>query len=112
MLFKMLNIELSWAQFGQDVSVKPRQLFLTRSQNLADKVKGSFARLYQTHVSGADGGFGGATDRSAAANIQSERDASPPGKFSDLDHDHFPLFVSVDTVSRSFGSVNVSLTTP
>ena len=97
MVFKMLAIESSWIQYGSDVGVKPRQLFLTRSQHLADKVKESFTRLYRTHV----------LDSHDCRSDDDPSDSSPvqvgwvpdlPEKFSELTGDHFPLFLSYDSV--------------
>ena len=92
MLFKMLGIERAWG-IQRDTMAKPRQLFVTRSQNLADKVKEAFARLHETHIS-AYASECGITEESvwdAATTL--------PKKFSALEDIHFPLFISFETVS-------------
>ena len=101
MLFKMITIESSWIHYGADVGVKPRQLFVTRSQNLADKVRESFAGLYNTHVSGSGGGDQTGADEDADLNRAARWTADLPSSFADLCAEHFPLFLSFDNVSES-----------
>ena len=98
MLFKMVAIESAWAQYGCDVGMRPRQLFVTRSQNLANKVRESFASLHRTHV------LDSAIATSAAINgldstHQSGWTEEMPSSFSDLRDAHFPLFIAFDSVS-------------
>lgn len=91
MLFRMLSIEAAWTQYG-DVDMKPRQIFLTRSQPLADKVSESFARLHETHVSGG---------RSPNTPAGQWDPISLPVSVTELQPCHFPLFLSFDNVSSS-----------
>lgn len=97
MIHKMLGVECIWSLFTDGAVLKPRQLFVTRSQHLADKVKESFARLYETHVVGQ-------TRQTAEDEVEESPDLGQwttdlPSKFGDLKPDHFPLFISFDHVS-------------
>ncbi len=47
MLFKMLGIENSWQQ-NRVLGPRPRQLFVTQSRMLADKVEEYFIKLLQS----------------------------------------------------------------
>jgi hypothetical protein len=82
------------------MGVKPRQLFVTRSQNLADKVRESFARLYETHVLGSPTSRQDPTNRNTEFNEQITWSAELPSSFAALTAEHFPLFMSFDTVSK------------
>lgn len=99
MLFKMIGIESSWRYLRDEGGMKPRQLFITRSQHLADKVKEEFARLHKTHVSGgltASGDVG-------TPDVHGWDAVKPlPAKFSALEEHHFPVFVSFDKVGFEF----------
>lgn len=99
MLFKMINMESAWYQYGGDVALKPRQLFVTRSQHLADRVRESFARLYETHVVGSqpsdsdeNSSWTGTNQTTIAWN------SDVPDGFDELKAEHFPLFISYDKV--------------
>lgn len=97
MIHKMLGIECIWSLFADGAVLKPRQLFVTRSQHLADKVKESFARLYKTHVVGQ-------TRQTAEDEVEEILDLGQwttdlPSKFGELKPDNFPLFISFDHVS-------------
>src|ERR1700761_8330810 len=50
MLFKMLGIENSWQQNRELRPNRPRQLFVTQSRMLADKVEEYFIKLLQSLV--------------------------------------------------------------
>lgn len=101
MIYKMLGIECIWSLFTDGAVLKPRQLFVTRSQHLADKVKESFARLYETHIVGQmrqtaeDGGLESVETLDLCQWI-----TDLPSKFGELKPEHFPLFISFDHVSR------------
>ena len=103
MLHRLLAIETAWSQYGGDIDLKPRQLFITRSQRLADKVKESFARLHKVYVSGS---WQSTTERSQDENTytgitKSYWTASRPlpQRFADATPLDFPMFLSLDTVS-------------
>ena len=98
-LFKMVAIERAWVQFGKDIALKPRQLFLTRSQHLADAVRESFARLHETYVVGdwsEESGNGLAFE---AHDDVPRWSVTLPDSYEDLRPEHFPLFVSFDKAS-------------
>ena len=91
----MIGIESAWCQLRDEGGMKPRQLFITRSQHLADKVKEEFTRLHETHVSGG-------ASTSVDANTPGANEWAGlgpfPAKFSALKDCHFPVFVSFDEV--------------
>jgi hypothetical protein len=97
MLFKMLTIELA-AELGYNASTKPRQVFVTQSPVLANRVDTYFRQLCGSrlgdpnlprveHVHNGQDGAGGMGDL--------------PSCFSALEDHHFPLFVSYTHVSRA-----------
>ena len=103
MLFKMLMVESVWHQYSGDVGAKPRQLFLTRSQHLADKVEESFSRLYRTHVLEKRNSAAAAdADISVDFGDRPVWNARRPDAFSGLTNEHFPLFLSFDAVSSTY----------
>jgi hypothetical protein len=111
MLFKMLGIENSWQQNRELRPNRPRQLFVTQSRMLADKVEEYFIKLFQSLVlaSKTEGGISdllerqknreeaGLVDQDEAANWREDL----PQKFSDLQDSHFPMFITFDKVRRS-----------
>ena len=102
MLHKMLAIESAWSQFGGDVDLKPRQLFVTRSQRLADKVKESFARLHKVYVTDAQTMAENNQDQdvhTGTNNIRWSSSRPLPQRFADATPFDFPMFLSLDTVS-------------
>lgn len=111
MLFKMLGIEQAYdnmrADYEEDLP-RPRQLFVTQSRVLAEKVEEYYAKLAASYS---------ATLRTAeesselAAQQQAREDqglvdrdeeefwrGSLPKSFSELKDEHFPLFVTFDHV--------------
>ncbi|EKM60387.1 uncharacterized protein PHACADRAFT_203599 [Phanerochaete carnosa HHB-10118-sp] len=97
MLFKMINVELAWYQYGGDVALKPRQLFVTRSQHLADRVRESFSRLHETHVLGARStGPAHSTSSIGTDRMSPAWTSEIPDSFDELKVEHFPLFISYD----------------
>lgn len=109
MLFKMLGIENSWQQNRELRPNRPRQLFVTQSRMLADKVEEYFIKLLQSLVlaSKTDGGISdllerqknreeaGLVDQDEAANWREDL----PQRFSDLQDTHFPMFITFDKLS-------------
>lgn len=94
----MAAIESAWSLYGGDVGLKPRQLFITRSQRLADKVKGSFTRLYGAYVS--DSAYTREGTSAADADNAYWINCLPlPKSFSEAKPAHFPMFLSFDAVS-------------
>lgn len=111
MLFKMLGIENSWQQNRELRPNRPRQLFVTQSRMLADKVEEYFIKLLQSLVlaSKIEGGISdllerqrnreeaGLVDQDEAVNWREDL----PQKFSDLQDTHFPMFLTFDKVRCS-----------
>lgn len=104
MLFKMFGIEQSSA------AQKPRQVFITQSRVLAERVQEYYIRLVQSLASGRKNQEEAAnTTRSTQDEKQllelDEEDYGQfglPKKFSELTDDHFPLFVTFDKVHSKF----------
>ena len=108
MLFKMLGIENSWQQNPQLRSERPRQLFVTQSRMLADKVEEYFIKLLQSLAlaSQTESGISdllerqrnreeaGLVDQDEALNWREDL----PRRFSELEDSHFPMFVTFDKV--------------
>ncbi|PSR76845.1 hypothetical protein PHLCEN_2v8159 [Hermanssonia centrifuga] len=95
-MYKMLSIESAWRQYFEVVETKPRQMFVTRSQMLADKVQEAFRKVCTNH-----GGEVMTSDRGTNRNIFPIQDDNiewslMPEKFRDLKEEHFPLFISFD----------------
>ncbi|KAF8261742.1 hypothetical protein EI94DRAFT_1745299 [Lactarius quietus] len=109
MLFKMLGIENSWQQNRELRPNRPRQLFVTQSRMLADKVEEYFIKLLQSLVlaSKIEGGISellerqknreeaGLVDQDEAINWREDL----PQRFSDLLDSHFPMFITFDKLS-------------
>lgn len=107
MLFKILGIERSWMAH-QDTMVKPRQVFVTQSRVLADKVQEYYKRLHDS-LSSADKGpeelqaialaraaeqDQGLVDR----DEEIERRSDLPKRYSELRDQHFPMFMTFHQV--------------
>ncbi|KAH9005752.1 hypothetical protein EDB86DRAFT_2795497 [Lactarius hatsudake] len=109
MLFKMLGMENSWQQNRELRPNRPRQLFVTQSRMLADKVEEYFIKLLQSLVlaSKTEGGISdllerqknkeeaGLVDQDEAVNWREDL----PQRFSDLQDTHFPMFITFDKLS-------------
>jgi hypothetical protein len=104
MLFKMLREEQSNASLS---SKKSRQVFITQSRVLAERVHEHYTNLARSTAAG-DRSEGEITQR-AAQRSQAEKDlielddeddsqSGLPKKFSELTDDHFPLFLTFDKV--------------
>lgn len=116
MVFKMLGIEHSWQQC-KGALPKPRQVFVTASRVLADKVQEVFTKLQASHLpsDGAPEAFANTTPpRNATEKGEDlldddddddddggEYQDNLPRRFSELSDAHFPLFVTFDRVSFS-----------
>ncbi|KAJ3514932.1 hypothetical protein NLJ89_g2078 [Agrocybe chaxingu] len=109
MLFKMLGIERAYS-LRKDTMAKPRQIFVTQSRVLANKVEEYFSKLLDS-LSTAD-----KTKEELAEMIKlkKRRDeeeglvdidddhnwrADLPSKFSRLRDEHFPLFLTFDRLA-------------
>lgn len=120
MLFKMLGIENSWQQNRELRPNRPRQLFVTQSRMLADKVEEYFIKLLQSLVlaSKTEGGISdllerqkireeaGLVDQDEAANWREDL----PQRFSDLQDTHFPMFITFDKVHCPSSYIIITLT--
>ena len=108
MLFKMLGIENSWQQNPELRSERPRQLFVTQSRMLADKVEEYFIKLFQSLVLPSQTKSdisdllerqknreeAGLVDQDEALNSREDL----PQRFSELQDSHFPMFITFDKV--------------
>jgi hypothetical protein len=100
MLYKMLLIEASSEQSSPETR-KSRQLFVTQSRILADKVGEHFAKLlggYQPAAISENVKAARRADRALVDVEESDWRADLPKKYSDLQGTDFPLFVSFDQV--------------
>jgi hypothetical protein len=120
-VFKIFGIERAWQNRGS-IGPRPRQLFITKSQLLADKVEHDYVNLLFSLYAGPD------TPQYVCERIQhwkshrKKNELDPedaegtrddlPEKFSDLQDRHFPLFVTVDTVGKTHAIKKQKLTTP
>lgn len=107
-VFKIFGIERAWQNRGC-VGPRPRQMFITKSQLLANKVEHDYVNLLFSHSSGPD------TPQYIRERIQhwnscrrdnvldpddaEGRRDDLPEKYSELRDSHFPLFITVDSVS-------------
>ena len=111
MLFKMLGIERTYDSMREtmlETFHKPRQIFVTQSRVLAEKVEEYFAKLSESHA---------AAQRTAEQSVQMaqtkltsqdqglvDRDEEQyhrgdlPKSYGDLRDEHFPLFLTFDHV--------------
>ncbi|TFY57544.1 hypothetical protein EVJ58_g6956 [Rhodofomes roseus] len=108
MLFKILGIERSW-NAHRDTSAKPRQVFVTQSRVLADKVQEYYTRLHES-LSSADKApeeLREALTRAAEQDQglvdrdeEIERRENLPKRYSELEDEHFPLFITFHQLCR------------
>ena len=110
-VFKIFGIERAWQNRGS-IGPRPRQLFITKSQLLADKVEQEYVNLLLSLYAGPD------TPQYVCERIRhwkshrKEKVSDPddaegmrddlPKKFSELQDSHFPLFVTVENVGKTF----------
>lgn len=113
MVFKMLGIEHSWQQC-KGALPKPRQVFVTASRVLAEKVQEVFTKL-QASLVPADGAPVVFAHTAPPSNVtemgedllasddedEGEYQDNLPQRFSELTDAHFPLFITFDKVSYS-----------
>jgi hypothetical protein len=104
MLFKLLGVERSNASLS---SKKIRQVFVTQSRVLAERVQEYYTNLARSSAAGdrSEGEIKQrATQRTRAEeeliDFDDEDDSQSglPKKFSELTDDHFPLFLTFDKV--------------
>ncbi|KAH8984684.1 hypothetical protein EDB92DRAFT_2117028 [Lactarius akahatsu] len=106
-VFKIFGIERAWQNQGS-IGPRPRQLFLTKSQLLANKVEHEYVDLLFSLYAGPDTPQyicerikhwnsrrkNNALDQDGAEGMRDDL----PEKFSELQDGHFPLFITVDTL--------------
>ncbi|KAH9949529.1 hypothetical protein B0H21DRAFT_728406 [Amylocystis lapponica] len=107
MMFKMLGIERSAQAYG-DTLLKPRQLFVTQSRVLAEKVEQFFAKLLgalnTSNLSPRElekmSVIGKVKEEQGLVDLDEEiaRRGDLPKRFSELVDDHFPMFATFDQV--------------
>jgi hypothetical protein len=109
-VFKIFGIERAWQNQGC-VGPRPRQMFLTKSRLLAEKVERDYVSLLYSLSAGPDAPLY-VRERIQRWNTRrkkvifnpddtgGERDDLPQ-KFSDLRDSDFPLFLTMDTVSTA-----------
>ena len=102
MLFKMLGIQRAWEMQTPHMP-KPRQIFITKSRVLATKVQEYFAKLLESL---ALAGYSledlkrmqAQNTESGLVDADDEDQVDIPLRYSALEEDHFPLFVTFDKV--------------
>ncbi|KAI0791850.1 hypothetical protein C8Q75DRAFT_57350 [Abortiporus biennis] len=109
MLFKILGIERTYDDQHQDLP-RPRQVFVTKSQVLADKVQEYYLKLSQSHAAGKLNKEEYATSVSKMKARKSiglvNRDEEGyhyddlPKSYSELQDSQFPLFLKFDHLCR------------
>ncbi|TFK51882.1 hypothetical protein OE88DRAFT_1699141 [Heliocybe sulcata] len=105
MLFKMLGIQRSWEHGSHSVS-KPRQVFVTSSRILATKVEEYFSKLIKSLalsteepkklIQAASGEPAINEDDLMDPEDDPEWRVDLPKRFSLLEDDHFPLFITFE----------------
>ena len=107
-VFKIFGIERAWQNQGC-VGPRPRQLFITKSRLLAEKVERDYVSLLYSLSAGSDAPLyvreriqrWNARRKKVIFNpddTEGERDDLPK-KFSELCDSDFPLFLTMETVS-------------
>ena len=110
MLFKILGLERSHRLNTHIIPERPRQLFVTQSHVLVEKVEEAYNKLAKTldvETYSKDEVKALALKKNQTAKdhlIRSDdtkdQGKSLPQRFSDLKDEHFPLFVNYDRVCR------------
>lgn len=108
MMFKMLGIQRAWkmhfAPADGDAEAPmpmPRQMFVTQSTVLADKVREYFVKLLASLGAGNPDKPLRETPEDYAlidSDDKEEWDSKLPGRFGELQDEHFPLFVTFNKV--------------
>ncbi|KAH9016161.1 hypothetical protein EDB85DRAFT_1898307 [Lactarius pseudohatsudake] len=106
-VFKIFGIERAWQNRGS-IGQRPRQLFITKSQLLANKVENDYVELLFSIYAGPDAPqyiceriqHWNSCRRDTILDLddaEGTRDDLPE-KFSELQDRHFPLFITVNTL--------------
>ena len=107
----MVAYEFAWHETRDFIPSRPRQLFVTQSEKLVEKVEKQFGRLIGYTESGKAqlnlpspqtemDDMRGMPSNGHSDVAKSNSDL--PRKFSELDARHFPLFVTFDKVTWLF----------
>jgi hypothetical protein len=105
MLYKMLLVEADYEIAKEEIPETPkrRQLFVTQSRILAEKVEEHFFKLSAGYrpSANADHAARAKTSTFALVDIDDELNwrSDLPKCYSELRDEHFPLFVTFDRVS-------------
>lgn len=107
MIFKMVGIEKAWYESDRQLP-RPRQVFVTKSRMLADKVEDYLMKLLSSTIPTEGSGDYASVARwrrqgprvRDMINIEEDDQwrADLPRKFSELGEEHFPLAVPFDVV--------------
>lgn len=113
MLFKMLGMERAWENVSNIVNggiSRPRQVFVTQSRVLAEKVEEYYKKLAQSHIAATrteqestELGAKKEKPEDRALVDQDEEElwrGSLPKKYSELGEEHFPMFITFDHLCR------------
>jgi len=113
-VYKMFGIERAWLNQGC-VGPRPRQVYLTKSPLLAEKVEEEYWGLWRSLADSdipeyirEDIQRWDARKKSnafTAVNLGRARNVLPR-RFSGLRENHFPLFITIDTVSTILSTTN------
>lgn len=112
MLLKILGIERAWELRSEEVP-KVRQLFVTKSQTLVEKVEEYFTKLMSSLSIGSQSPealkeLAKAQKLAQEMEVMVDKDeevdhrSNLPPRFSLLTEAHFPLFITFDRVSCLF----------
>lgn len=107
----MLGIERSAEAQGVPAVVKPRQLFVTQSRVLADKVAEYYGKLQQSYSTenstpaelkemAAKGAVHQRRQRLVDADEEVYWEADLPKRYGALDDGHFPMFLTYEHVRQ------------
>lgn len=115
MLFKMLGIERTWEDMRKDSDsdiFRPRQVFVTQSKVLAERVQEYYTKLTESHAAAQRTAQESAAlaakkeDRRAQGLVNRDEEeiyhGTLPKRWGDLQDEHFPLFLTFDHVSHHF----------
>lgn len=112
MLFKILGIERAWDDHSVHSNIpRPRQVFVTQSRVLAEKVEEYYQKLTESSIAALRSAkesaqLGAKKEKHEDKALVDQDDeelwqGSLPKKFSDLSDEHFPLFITFDHVGLS-----------
>jgi hypothetical protein len=110
MLFKMLGIERAYSMFSEDLA-HPRQVFITKSRVLVRKVEENFFKYLESLYAGSSGhqntfqrirNIDVDDEFFIDENDNEEWRSDLPKRYSELEDNHFPLFITFDAVSLFF----------